>query len=80
MVDRHGWRSHREQDTIDAQGVVWHNDGVHQVDDQGAAELYPVDTDDADAGEIDALARTATYMCQFINHDSHDGGTASPTE
>jgi hypothetical protein len=69
----------REQDASDGRRVVWCDDGVHRVNDHGAVELDSVEVADADAGEVDALARTTTYTCHFSNREVNtDRPTSSP--
>jgi hypothetical protein len=56
-----------EQHTEDGRKVVWHDDGIHRVNDHGEVDLEPVALEDLNAAEVDELARTSTYTWEFAN-------------
>ena len=53
----------------DGSGYVWRDDGLHRVNENGAVELEPVDTDELGAGESAELARSSTHTWDFREHD-----------
>jgi len=62
---------------IDGNGYTWSDDGIHEVNDHGEAELDPVDLQNLDDEETRELARSSNYMWEFRRPpaDTPDGGS-----
>ncbi len=59
-VDRH-------RDPDDRRRIVWQDDGLHRVNENGDVELEPVDAENMTEDEVAELARTTYYTWEFRN-------------
>jgi hypothetical protein len=67
--------------TVDGRGYVWHDDGLHRVNDAGDVDLDTVDLDELPDEEVHEIGRSSTYTASFVNSDgSHasKAGEATP--
>jgi DNA-binding transcriptional ArsR family regulator len=62
----------------DGSGYVWHDDGLHRVNENGAVELEPVADDELGADESAEVARSSVYTWDFRTHAGSDAKETPP--
>jgi len=60
-------RLEREQDRRDGRRLVWFDDGLHEVNEHGDAELSPVKIGEIDAEKVREVGRSVYYTWDFRN-------------
>jgi len=58
--------------TVEGRGFVWHDDGLHRVNDAGDVSLDSVDLDELPDEEVHEISRNSSYTASFVKtDDSH---------
>ena len=69
----------RRRDPDDRRRIVWQDDGLHRVNENGDVELEPVDAENMTEDEVAELARTTYYTWEFRNSGAdHPSPGAAP--
>jgi len=62
----------------DGSGYVWHDDGLHRVNDNGAVELEPVADDELGTDGSAEVARMCSYTWDFRGHAGSGAEETTP--
>jgi hypothetical protein len=64
--------------TVDGRGYVWHDDGLHRVNDAGDVDLDTVDLDELPDEEVHEIGRSSTYTASFVKEGDSDPPPPDP--
>ena len=62
--------------TVEGRGFVWHDDGLHRVNDAGDVSLDAVELDELPDEEVHEITRNSSYTASFVKTDGSHASKA----